>query len=311
MKIPRLLDGRLKLRHLALVDALSRQGSVVGAAAELHLTQPAATRSLHELEDILGVPLYERGPRGVTATVFGAAFTEHARAVLAQLAQAGRHVVELADADRGTVIVGTHLAGSNVLLPRAIAELKKVRPYLTVVVREASPESLLLELEAGRVDFVVGRLTAPSDERTVRRKLYDESVELVVGAAHPLAGRTGLRLTDLADLPWILPGAETALRREIEEFFARHGMPLPANRIETTSFLTVRHLLLETEVVAVLPGLITRDDSRIVRLGVPLDPIGHSVGLTLSAARTLGPSVQALIRSLEETAAGMTGGRLS
>lgn len=309
MKIPRLLDGRLKLRHLALVDALSRQGSVVGAAAELHLTQPAATRSLHELEDILGVPLYERGPRGVTATVFGTAFTEHARAVLAQLDQAGRHVVELADADRGTVVVGTHLAGSNMLLPRAIAELKKTRPYLTVVVREASPESLLLELEAGRVDFVVGRLTAPSDERTERRKLYDESVELVVRASHPLAGRTDVRLADLADLPWILPGAQTALRHEIEEFLARHGMTLPMNRVETTSFLTVRQLLLETDVVAVLPGLITRDDSRIVRLGVPLDPIGHSVGLTLSASRSLGPSVQALIRSLEETAAGMTGDR--
>lgn len=311
MKIPRLLDGRLKLRHLSLVDALSRQGSVVGAAAELHLTQPAATRSLQELEDILGVTLYERRPRGVTPTVFGEAFTGHARAVLAQLAQAGRHVTELADADRGTVIVGTHLAGSNVLLPRAIAELKKARPYLTVVVREASPEALLLELEAGRIDFVVGRLTAPSDERTVRHKLYDESVELVVGAAHPLAGRAGLRLTDLADLPWILPGAETALRREIEEFFARHGMPLPMNRVETTSFLTVRQLLLETDVVAVLPGLITRDDSRIVRLGVSLEPIGHSVGLTLSAARPLGPSVQALIHSLEETAAGMTGDRSS
>lgn len=311
MKIPRLLDGRLKLRHLSLVDALSRRGSVVGAAAELHLTQPAATRSLQELEDILGVPLYERRPRGVTPTVFGEAFTGHARAVLAQLAQAGRHVTELADADRGTVIVGTHLAGSNVLLPRAIAELKKARPYLTVVVREASPEALLLELEAGRIDFVVGRLTAPSDERTVRRKLYDESVELVVRAAHPLAGRAGLRLADLADLPWTLPGAETALRREIEEFFTRHGMPLPMNRVETTSFLTVRQLLLETDVVAVLPGLITRDDSRIVRLGVPLDPIGHSVGLTLSAARTLGPSAQALIRSLEETATGMTGDRSS
>ncbi|MFF2963083.1 LysR substrate-binding domain-containing protein [Streptomyces sp. NPDC057963] len=305
MKIPRLLDGRLKLRHLVLVDALSRQGSVVGAAAELHVTQPAATRSLHELEDILGVPLYERGPRGVTATVFGAAFTEHARAVLAQLAQAGRHVVELADADRGTVIVGTHLAGSNVLLPRAIAEIKKERPYLTVIVREASPEALLLELEAGRIDFVVGRLTVPSDERTVRRKLYDESVELVVRASHTLAGQSAVELADLADYPWILPGAETALRREIEEFFARHGMPLPMNRVETTSFLTVRQLLLETDVVAALPSLITRDDTRIVRLAVPLDPIGHSVGLTLSAARALGPSAQALIRSLEDIAAGM------
>ncbi|MFH8589203.1 LysR substrate-binding domain-containing protein [Streptomyces celluloflavus] len=305
MKIPRLLDGRLKFRHLVLVDALCRQGSVVGAAAELHVTQPAATRSLHELEDILGVPLFERGPRGITATVFGEAFTEHARAVLAQLAQAGRHVVELADADRGTVIVGTHLAGSNVLLPRAIAALKKERPYLTVVVREASPEALLLELEAGRVDFIVGRLTVPSDERIVRRKLYDESVELVVRASHALAGRPNVDLADLADYPWILPGAETALRREIEEFFARHGIALPMNRVETTSFLTVRQLLLETDVVAALPSLITRDDTRIARLSVPLEPIGHSVGLTLQAARTLSPSAEALIRSLEEIAAGM------
>ncbi|MHC3460037.1 LysR substrate-binding domain-containing protein [Streptomyces flavovirens] len=305
MDIPRLLDGRLKFRHLILVDALSRQGTVVGAAAELHVTQPAATRSLHELEDILGVPLFERRPRGVTATIFGEAFTQHARAVLAQLTQAGRHVTELADADRGTVVVGTHLAGSNVLLPRAIAGIKSQRPYLTVVVREASPEALLLELEAGRVDFVVGRLTAPSDERMLRRKLYDESVELVVRAGHPLVGQPHVELAELVDLPWILPGAATVLRREIEEFFSRHGLALPPNRVETTSFLTVRQLLLETDVVAVLPSLIIRDDPRLVGLRVPLDPIGHSVGLTMSAARTLSPSAQALIKSLEDIAGDM------
>ncbi|GAA2066078.1 pca operon transcription factor PcaQ [Streptomyces albiaxialis] len=308
MEIPRLLDGRLKFRHLVLVDALARQGTVVGAAAELHVTQPAATRSLHELEDILGVALFERGPRGITATVFGEAFTRHARAVLAQLTQAGRHVVELADADRGTVVVGTHLAGSNVLLPRAIAALKKERPYLTVVVREASPDALLLELEAGRIDFVVGRLTSPPGERVVRRKLYDESVELVVRASHALAAREAREdevLGELLDYPWILPGPETALRREVEEFFARNGFALPENRVETTSFLTVRQLLLETDVIAVLPSLIIRDDSRIARLPVRLDPVGHSVGLTMWADRTLSPSAEALIRSLEETAAGM------
>ncbi|NHI11864.1 LysR family transcriptional regulator [Streptomyces sp. KO7888] len=166
MEMPRLLDGRLKFRHLVLIDALSRQGSVVGAAGELHVTQPAATRSLHELEDILGVPLFERGPRGVTPTVFGEAFTRHAQA-------------------------------------------------------------LLLELEAGRVDLVVGRLTGPSDERMERRKLYDESVEPVVRATHPLAGREAVELAELVGHPWILPGAETVLRREIEELFGRHGFALP------------------------------------------------------------------------------------
>ncbi|EYT82255.1 MULTISPECIES: LysR substrate-binding domain-containing protein [unclassified Streptomyces] len=308
MDIPRLLDGRLKMRHLLLVDALSRQGSVVAAAAELHTTQPAATRSLHELEDILGVPLFERGPRGVSATVFGEAFTQHARAVLAQLAQAGRHVVELAEADRGTVVVGTHLAGSNILLPRAVAGLKRDHPFLTVVVREASPEDLLLDLEAGRVDLIVGRLTASSGEGLIRLPLYDESIGLVVRAGHALTATPGAELTDTLGFPWILPGQQTVLRREVEELFALQGLGLPRNQVEATSFLTVRQLLLETDVVAVLPSSLVRDDSRLAELPVPLDRIGHRVGLTLSSDRTLSPSVQALMESLKAAAAGMTTG---
>lgn len=303
MDTPRLLDGRLKLRHLVLVDALTRQGSVVGAAAALHVTQPVATRSLHDLEAILGVELYERGPRGITPTIFGEAFTSHARAVIAQLTQAGRHVVELAEADRGTVVVGTHLAGSNVLLPGAIARLKMERPLLTVIVREGTPEALLVELESGRVDLIVGRLTSPTDQSAIRDALYEESVELVTRARHPLAELDSLALADIADYPWILPGVETALRRELEGFFARNGMPLPANRVEATSFLTVRQLLIETDMIAVLPSLIPRDDARLTTLPVTLDPIGHSVGITRSPGRTLSPAAEALIGNLRRFAA--------
>ncbi|NKS53472.1 LysR family transcriptional regulator [Rhodococcus hoagii] len=303
MDMPKLLDGRLKLRHLLLVDALTSQGSVVAAAAALHVTQPVATRSLHDIESILGVSLYDRGPRGITPTIFGEAFTAHARAVIAQLTQAGRHVVELADADRGTVVVGTHLAGSNVLLPGAIARLKRERPLLTVVVREGTPEVLLTELQSGRIDLIVGRLTSPTDEMAVRRTLYAESVELVTRRGHPLAGRSGIELDDLTQYPWILPGVETALRRELEEFFARNSLALPENRVEATSFLTVRQLLIETDMVAVLPSLIPRDDVRLTTLPITLDPIGHSVGITLSAGRTLSPSASALVDFLAEFAA--------
>ncbi len=290
MDMPKLLDGRLKLRHLLLVDALSRQGSVVGAAAALHITQPVATRSLHDIESILGVSLFDRGPRGITPTIFGEAFTTHARAVIAQLTEAGRHVVELADANRGTVIVGTHLAGSNVLLPGAIARLKVHHPLLTVVVREGTPEQLLTDLEAGRIDLIVGRLTSPTDDTATRRNLYAESVELVTRVDHPLAHREDVQLEELRGFPWILPGVETVLRRELEEFFARNGLPLPENRVEATSFLTVRQLLVETDMIAVLPSLIPRDDARLTTLSITLDPIGHSVGITSSATRTSSPS---------------------
>ncbi|NMM83625.1 LysR family transcriptional regulator [Rhodococcus sp. SRB_17] len=298
MDMPKLLDGRLKLRHLLLVDALSRQGSVVGAAAALHITQPVATRSLHDIESILGVSLFDRGPRGITPTIFGEAFTAHARAVIAQLTEAGRHVVELADANRGTVIVGTHLAGSNVLLPGAIARLKVHHPLLTVIVRESTPEQLLTDLEAGRIDLIVGRLTSPTDGTAIRHNLYAESVELVTRVDHPLTEREDVQLEDLRNFPWILPGVETVLRRELEEFFVRNGLPMPENRVEATSFLTVRQLLIETDMIAVLPSLIPRDDARLTTLPITLDPIGHSVGITTSATRTSSPSAEALIVTL-------------
>jgi DNA-binding transcriptional LysR family regulator len=304
--LPRLLDGRMKFRHLVLLDAIARRGTVVGAAAELHVTQPVATRGLRELEEILEVELFRRGPRGLTPTVYGEAFTEHARAILAQARQAARHVVDLADAARGTVAVGTHLFGSNVLLPRAIAALKAERPNLTVAVRDGTPESLLVELSAGRVDLIVGRLTRISDEEFLRRKLYDESVVLAVRADHPLAGSVAVDLATLAGYPWILPGPETALRQELEELFHSNDVLLPTNRVEATSFLTVRQLLRDTDVVAALPHLIIEADPGIVRLPLSLEPIGHSVGLTLPATRRPTPSASALIDKLVAEADDVT-----
>lgn len=305
MNPAKLVDGRLKIRHLVLIDALSRQGSVGGAAAELHTTQPLATRALQVVEDILGVTLYDRGPRGITPTIFGQAFTGHARAVLAQLNLAGGHMQELADAERGTVVVGMHLAGSNVLLPRAIAQLKNARPSLTIIVRGGMPAALLAELEGGRVDVIVGRLTSPTTESVSRIPLHEETVQVFARGQHPLATRATVMLRDLTDYPWILPGSETALRRELEEFFVRLNLDLPRNRVEATSFLTVRQLLLENDFVAVLPSLIGAEDSRLRPLPVQLESIGHSVGITTSANRALSPSVMALIDSLKLIAKGL------
>lgn len=299
MKFPKLLDGRLKIRHLVLVDALTRRGSVIGAAAELHTTQPVATRGLQEIEDILGVKLYERGPRGITPTVFGQAFTQHARAILAQLNYAGRQVAELAEAQQGTVIVGTHLAGATYLLPVAIEQLKETHPLLTVIVREGTPAALLAELESGRVDVIVGRITSPTSEFITRTTLYDEMIRLYVRAQHPALRVPALDIQELIDLAWILPGTETSLRRELEEYFARRDLELPRNRIETTSFLTIWKLLHDNDFIAALPSLVATEVADLQPLPVPLDNIGHSVGISIATTRALSPSAEALMDSLK------------
>ncbi|BDZ54297.1 hypothetical protein GCM10025870_13700 [Agromyces marinus] len=184
----RLLDGRLKVRHLVLLTAIADEGTLVRAAESLHITQPVVTRALREVEDLLGVQLFERMPRGVTPTEYGRAFIERARSVLAELRAADEEVRLLQTGRLGTVTVGTHLAGSNLLLPRAIAALKAEHPRLTVVVREATPDTLQQLLLAGDLDLTVGRLSPTVPVRLEQERLHQEPIRLVARAGHPVHG---------------------------------------------------------------------------------------------------------------------------
>ncbi|WP_141211179.1 LysR substrate-binding domain-containing protein [Enemella dayhoffiae] len=262
MNRSRLLDGRLKIRHLVLVTTIADQGSVIRAAEAMHISQPVVTRGLREAEEIVGSPLFDRLPRGVRPTAYGLTFLSYARAVLAQLRAAEEHLAVLSSGELGQAFVGTHLAGSNLLLPRAIAALKRQHPLLTVTVREATPDTLHQQLIAGELDVVVGRLTPTTNDQLQQIRLYDEPIRLVARPAHPAHELAEPSLADLTDYPWIFPVAETALRSELEQVFLAEDVPLPANRVECTSMLTLRHLLISTDVIAALPMFIaTQDDA--------------------------------------------------
>ncbi|MGV9776532.1 LysR substrate-binding domain-containing protein [Streptosporangium sp. NPDC003464] len=296
-----LLSGRLKLKHLVLVTAIAEQGSILRAAERLHLAQPAVTRGLREVERILGVELFSRGPRGVTPTVFGEAFIDHARAVQAELRRAGDRIAGLADGEAGTVTVGTLLTATNVLLPRSIASLKAERPGVTVIVREGTFDSLVPRLVDGETDLILGRLNPIEDRPGLRQiPLYNEPVLLVARAGHP--AEQARTLPELLGYPWILPLEQTSLRQELEQVFHRQGLALPGNRVECTSILTIRSLLLETDMIAALPALFVSTDSRLVELPVPLASVRRSVGVTLPEARALPPAGRAMLSHLQQQA---------
>ena len=302
-----LLNGRLKLRHLALVVAIADQGSVLRAAEHLHLAQPAVTRSLREVEGVLGVELFTRGPRGVTPTLFGDAFVEHARAVLAELRRAGERIAGLADGEVGTVTIGTLLAGSNVLLPRAIAALKRDRPGIRVIVQEATFDAQVPRLLDGEIDLILGRLNPIDDLRGLRQiTLYGEPVRLVARRDHPARSRPGLRLADLLGYPWVLPLEQTALRTELEQVFRAEGLALPGDLVECTSVLTVRTLVRDTDMIAALPELVARTDAGIAPLPVPLETVRRQVGVTLPAHRAPTPSARIMLDHLRREAAELT-----
>lgn len=297
MATDRLLDGRLKIRHLVLVTTIADEGTLVRAAEALHITQPVVTRGLREVEDILGVALFERLPRGVTPTEYGRPFIERARSVLAELRVAGEEVRLLQSGQLGTVTVGTHLAGSNLLLPRAIAGLKAEHPRLTVVVREGTPDTLQQLLLSGDLDLTVGRLSSSVPTRLEQERLHQEPIRLVARAGHPVHERS-TALADLVAYPWIFPVAQTALRAELEAVFFHEGLPMPADRVECTSMLTLRNLLVSTDVIAALPMFIAVDDRELRILPTPLSSIRRSVGVTMPKDRAPSAAAAALLGHL-------------
>ncbi len=301
----RLLDGRLKLRHLTMAVTIAEQGSVVGAAKVLHVTQPVVSRGLHEVEDILGVPLFDRGPRGVTPTIYGDAFITHARAVLAQLQEADSQLELLQRGEIGRVRVGTHLAGSNLLLPRAIARLKQEHPRLTVIVREATPDLLQNLLLAGELDLTIGRLSVEAAPHLRHQWLHLEPIRLVARVGHPVHSRRQPTLATLARYPWIFPLEQTALRAELVEIFVAAGVEIPQNRIECTSILTMHQILVTTDTIAALPELIANEDEQLRPIEANLASLRRSVGVTLPADRPLSPATQVLLGHLEGVAASL------
>jgi len=212
---------RLKLKQLRLLVAVAGRGSILHAARDMNLSQPAATKMIKDLETDFEVQLFTRTNRGVVPTIFGDSLIRHGKLVFAQIAHAAQELDDLAEGNAGRVVVGTLLAASARLLPLAIAGVLKERPNLVIKVVEGTNEVLMPGLRAGELDLVVGRLPTHRHRSDLgQMQLYDEEIVACVRAGHPLAERKGVGLKDMVDFDWILPPAETTLRRQLDQHFA-------------------------------------------------------------------------------------------
>jgi|APEBP8051073178_1049388.scaffolds.fasta_scaffold00040_193 DNA-binding transcriptional LysR family regulator len=300
------IEQRLSLRNLRLVDVICREGSLLRAAQSMNMTQSAVTKALQDLEASVGVRLFDRTNRGAIATPFGEALATHARIVLSQLRHATQELAELRDGSGGSVVIGTLLSASVRLLPRAISAVLLDRPNLRVRIVEGTNETLMPLLRRGDLDLVVGRLPEFRARQGVRQEvLLRDEARIVAGPAHPLVGRVSLKLQEGLGYPWILPSPETTLRRQIDHAFREAGCDPPAAAVETVSVLVSRSLLGDGRHLAVWPADLAQAERALdtVRI-LPIDLPGTSrpVGLTLRAEGRMSPAAQVMITALKAEA---------
>jgi DNA-binding transcriptional LysR family regulator len=304
------VSHRLTVRHLRLIAAIVAEGNLLRAAEALNMTQSAVTKALQDAEAQMGVLLFERTNRGVVPTTFGINLAAHSRLILAQIIKAEQEMTDLRDGASGQVTIGTLLAGSAELLPKAIARLRQDKPRLVIKVEEATNDVLMPALRAGELDLVLGRLPEFRDRDGLKQEhLMNDYAQIVVRRDHPLATRTGLGLADLLTQDWILPGPSTTLRRQFDKAFRDEGLEPPMHWVETVSFLTSRQLLQLTNSLAVWPVQLARQeisDGSIVALPVPLPTTARPVGISTRAEDLMLPAATCLVTCLREVAEELT-----
>ncbi|MCZ0963377.1 LysR family transcriptional regulator [Paracoccus benzoatiresistens] len=248
------LLGRLRLRQLLLVVAIGELSSLRKAADRVGISQPAATKMLAELEAALGVPLFERGRRGMVATAYGTALIRHAHLVISDVGAMRDEIAGLASGTAGRLAIGMITAAAAGPLSIAVAQLKRRRPRLDVTITVETSDILIPMLEQGRLDVVIGR-RVPSDQAADLEftEIGPERLSVVTGAANPLRDRSDLTLPALGSEAWILQPRTSPLRQMVEAAFRDAGMETPANVIETASILTATTLLQHSDMVAVVP----------------------------------------------------------
>ncbi len=264
------LATRLTLKHLRLIAAVAEHRQLSLAAHALSVTQPAASRTLAEIEALIGAPLFDRHARGMDPTALGAGLALRARTIIEALADAAEEAEQLRFGRGGVVRIGAVTGATVGIVVPVIRQLKALAPDVEVHVQVAMSEELINDLMALRLDMVLGRL--PTSARPADFDLIPaagEQVRLIANAADPLAAAGQVAIGELSQVPWVMQGPGAPVRRAVEEAFLHAGAALPRDITNSSSLLVVLAMLrdgacvtpLSHEVAELLtamqPGLVT------------------------------------------------------
>ncbi|GIZ50550.1 LysR substrate-binding domain-containing protein [Noviherbaspirillum aridicola] len=300
-----LFKSRVRLRHLDCFVCVAETGHLGKAAARLRLTQPAVSKTLNELEEIVGQQLLARGRAGSSLTPEGKRFLAHASAVMAALHAAQASVAAAPDAPPAVLRVGALPTVAPAMLPAALQVFRERYPRTRVEVRTGTNGALIAMLRAGEIDLAVARMAEPESMLGLSFELlHVEPVVLAVRPGHPLAGRP-ISLDEAAAYPIVISASGTVPRHHTESMFRSRGLALPEGRVETLSVSLSRQLARHGDSIWFTPAGTVHDDVRdgvLALLVLPTTGMEEPVGLLRQAESTPGIAAAALINALRDEA---------
>ncbi|HYF19624.1 MAG TPA: LysR substrate-binding domain-containing protein [Ramlibacter sp.] len=261
-------------RFLAVVEA----GSLNKAAEQLHISQPALTKSIQVLEERLGVELFVRQARGVSLTTYGKAVLLRARLVDAEMRKIGEDIEALQQLAAGSVNVGAPPgAGFHTnILPAVTLRLVGGERKLSVNYSMGTREQLLPALRQGGLDFVIGVVV--EDETTadlVQEPLFEDRNCMVVRAGHPLLRDAAVDIEQVLAYPWIVMTETVALERALRNQARLRGLAPGRSIVHSDSSQLLKSAVLASDVLGLTRFDVSRAD---IRNGVLCEvPLAHDL----------------------------------
>lgn len=298
-----LLDPRIKLRHLLCFLETDRQGGVLQAADILGLSQPAISKALAELEEILNVELFDRSRRKLSLTNQGELFLRHANNAVFALRQG----VEMLAHSRGGVDVvrfGALPSVETEILPKALAEFSN-SPFACRVHIASGPSAYQLNLlRTGAIDFMIGRMPSPELMSELSfEHLHSETLALAVRPQHPLLTAAKLHPQMIEDYPVLIPPRDAIIRNTVESWLLSHNVGQLKQEIETVSNSFSREYTLQSDAIWFISRSVVGGDIKqgnIASLPFNMTTSHGAIGITTRASHEADIATAAMMNAIRD-----------
>jgi LysR family transcriptional regulator, low CO2-responsive transcriptional regulator len=210
------------LRQLRIFEAVARHHSISRAAAELHLTQPAVSMQVKQLEEQIGVPLLEQVGRRLFLTEAGKELRGHARGISERIDSLNAAMEQFRGLERGLLRLAV-VSTANYFVPGLIAQFSQRHPGVRVALQVANRDEVLATLADNGTDLAItGR--PPENADVVAQAFMDNPLVVIAAPRHPLAGARSVALARLAEETLVVREPGSGTRAAVERHLAAHGL---------------------------------------------------------------------------------------
>ncbi len=283
------MQSRLLRQFLAVAE----KRNITSAAESLNISQPAITRSIRQLENIIGVTLFERLPTGVALTRQGEILARRAKLMDLEYRHALADISALEQGLTGVLRIGAGPVWITTLLPNVIASFFRQYPRVKTRLTSGVIDTLVPDLLSGEIDIICSTLDFPSQPEIVKEPMVAIRHVVVARAAHPLAGAGAVTAEQMSKYPWLVLANDRVGTSRIGSYFVANGVDPPTIAVETVSIGIIK-ILQQGDFLAHFPERMLDDAEKFGLARIPHDGTFWESEAGITYRRTSRP-----IRSVE------------